>query len=92
MEWRHLKPMGDLGVVVPVPFSPKDTDSIRRVIAGADIVINLIGKVRVSTACGGAPTDPPPPPTHCRRTTRRSTTSRGLLTPPTQRSMSASPS
>ena len=37
--------MGDVGVVVPVPFSPKDTDSVRRVIAGSDIVINLIGKV-----------------------------------------------
>lgn len=44
MEWRHLKPMGDIGVVVPVPFSPRDPVSLRRVIKGSDIVINLIGK------------------------------------------------
>lgn len=46
MEWRHLKVMGDLGVVAPVPFSPRDEDSIHRAIEGSDIVINLIGKVR----------------------------------------------
>lgn len=44
MEWRHLKVMGDLGVVAPVPFSPRDEDSIHRAIEGSDIVINLIGK------------------------------------------------
>jgi len=46
MEWRHLKVCGDLGVVIPRPYSPKDTDSIRRCIEGSDIVINLVGKVR----------------------------------------------
>ena len=35
---------GDLGVVAPVPFSPRDLDSIRRAVEGSDIVINLIGK------------------------------------------------
>lgn len=44
MEWRHLKVMGDLGGVVPVPFNPRDVDSIRRAVEGSDIVINLIGK------------------------------------------------
>jgi NADH dehydrogenase (ubiquinone) 1 alpha subcomplex subunit 9 len=44
MEWRHLKVAGDLGIVAPVNYSPRDTDSIRRAIAGSDVVINLIGK------------------------------------------------
>lgn len=44
MEWRHLKVMGDLGIVAPMPFSPKDIDSVRRAVEGSDIVINLIGK------------------------------------------------
>lgn len=44
MEWRHLKVMGDLGIVAPLPFSPRDTDSIRRAVEGSDIVINLVGK------------------------------------------------
>jgi len=46
MEWRHLKVGGELGVVVPVPFSPRNEDSMRRCIEGSDIVINLCGKVR----------------------------------------------
>jgi hypothetical protein len=44
-----LQPMGDIGVVVPVPFSPRDPVSLRRVIKGSDIVINLIGKVGRAT-------------------------------------------
>ena len=44
MEWRYLKVSGDLGVVAPVPFSPRNIDSVRRAIEGSDIVINLIGK------------------------------------------------
>lgn len=36
--------MGDLGVVAPVPFNPRDDDSIHRALEGSDIVINLIGK------------------------------------------------
>lgn len=45
MEWRHLKVMGDVGVVVPMPFSPRDARSIARAVEGSDIVINLCGKV-----------------------------------------------
>jgi NADH dehydrogenase (ubiquinone) 1 alpha subcomplex subunit 9 len=44
MVWRHLKVMGDLGVVTPMPFHPRDVDSIRRAVSGSDIVINLVGK------------------------------------------------
>lgn len=51
MEWRHLKVMGDLGIVAPVTYSPKDIDSVRRAVEGSDIVINLIGKV--SECCCG---------------------------------------
>ncbi|CAE7281650.1 Ndufa9 [Symbiodinium sp. KB8] len=44
MDTRHLQRMGDLGVAVPLPFSPRDEDSIRRATENSDIVINLIGK------------------------------------------------
>ena len=44
MEWRHLKVMGDIGVVAPMPFSPRDEASIDRAMEGCDIVVNLIGK------------------------------------------------
>mmetsp|Transcript_142091 Transcript_142091/g.345215 ORF Transcript_142091/g.345215 Transcript_142091/m.345215 type:complete len:389 (+) Transcript_142091:119-1285(+) len=44
MEWRHLKPMADYGSIVPMPFSPRDQDSLDRAIEGSDVVINLVGK------------------------------------------------
>lgn len=44
MEWRHLKTLGDYGQIVPVPFDPRNEDSVRRVIGDSDVVINLIGK------------------------------------------------
>jgi NADH dehydrogenase (ubiquinone) 1 alpha subcomplex subunit 9 len=44
MEWRDLRVMGDYGMVVPVPYSPRDEASIRNAIRGADVVINLAGK------------------------------------------------
>jgi len=44
MDTRHLRRMGDLGVAVPVPFSSRNDDSIKRAVENSDIVINLIGK------------------------------------------------
>jgi NADH dehydrogenase (ubiquinone) 1 alpha subcomplex subunit 9 len=44
LEWRHLRVSGDYGVVVPVPFSPWDEDSMMRATEGSDIVINLMSK------------------------------------------------
>lgn len=44
LEMRHLKPMFDLGRTRFVFYSPRDIDSMREVIADADVVINLIGK------------------------------------------------
>ncbi|CAN6904421.1 unnamed protein product, partial [Brassica oleracea] len=41
---RHLKLMGDLGQVVPMKFDPRDEDSIKAVMAKANVVINLIGR------------------------------------------------
>jgi hypothetical protein len=89
MEWRHLKVAGDLGVVAPVPFNPRDDDSIHRALEGSDIVINLIGKVRKRvpdsvlppshpphTTTSRLPPQPPPSSSSPSRTTRRSTTSR----------------
>jgi len=53
MEWRHLKVNGDLGIVMPRPYSPRDKDSMRRCIEGSDIVINLCGKVRAPEPAEG---------------------------------------
>lgn len=41
---RHLKLMGDLGQVVPMQFNPRDENSIKAVMAKANVVINLIGR------------------------------------------------
>ncbi|KAL8490025.1 hypothetical protein ACS0TY_025792 [Phlomoides rotata] len=41
---RHLKLMGDLGQVVPMKYSPRDENSIKAVMAKANVVINLIGR------------------------------------------------
>lgn len=44
LEMRHLKPMFELGRTRFVFYSPRDLDSMRDVIADADVVVNLIGK------------------------------------------------
>ncbi|KMZ62877.1 NADH-ubiquinone oxidoreductase 39 kDa subunit [Zostera marina] len=41
---RHLKLMGDLGQIVPMKYNPRDEDSIKAVMAKANVVINLIGR------------------------------------------------
>uniref|UniRef100_A0A7S0VSX6 NAD-dependent epimerase/dehydratase domain-containing protein n=1 Tax=Hemiselmis tepida TaxID=464990 RepID=A0A7S0VSX6_9CRYP len=41
---RHLKLMGDLGMIVPMPFHARDFDSIVKTVERSDIVINCIGK------------------------------------------------
>ncbi|GAV75787.1 Epimerase domain-containing protein, partial [Cephalotus follicularis] len=41
---RHLKLMGDLGQVVPMKHNPIDEDSVKAVMAKANVVINLIGR------------------------------------------------
>eukprot|EP00899_Mesostigma_viride_P028905 jgi/Mesvir1/919/Mv17479-RA.1 len=41
---RPLKLAGDLGQIVPLRFNLSDQDSIRDVIAGSNVVINLIGR------------------------------------------------
>ncbi|KAL8055292.1 hypothetical protein ABFX02_04G047200 [Erythranthe guttata] len=41
---RHLKLMGDLGQIVPMKYDPRDEDSIKAVMAKANVVINLIGR------------------------------------------------
>ncbi|NQU57982.1 MAG: complex I NDUFA9 subunit family protein [Rhodospirillales bacterium] len=40
---NYLKPLGEIGQIVPVPIRIDDTDSIARALHGADQVINLIG-------------------------------------------------
>ncbi|KAL7579495.1 hypothetical protein ACA910_007872 [Epithemia clementina (nom. ined.)] len=44
LEMRHLKLAYDLGRCSFVFYEPRDEDSIRKVIADADVVVNLIGK------------------------------------------------
>lgn len=41
---RHLKVMGDLGQIIPIPFELRDEDSVRDAIRGSNVVINLMGK------------------------------------------------
>lgn len=41
---RHLKVMGDLGQVVPVPFELRDEHSVRDALRGSSVLINLLGK------------------------------------------------
>ncbi|XP_042375434.1 NADH dehydrogenase [ubiquinone] 1 alpha subcomplex subunit 9, mitochondrial [Zingiber officinale] len=41
---RHLKLMGDLGQIVPMGYNPRDENSIKAVMAKANVVINLIGR------------------------------------------------
>jgi NADH dehydrogenase (ubiquinone) 1 alpha subcomplex subunit 9 len=44
LEVRHIKPQFDLGRTRFVFYCPRDRESIKNVIADADIVVNLIGK------------------------------------------------
>ncbi|XP_040938564.1 uncharacterized protein [Gossypium hirsutum] len=41
---RHLKLMGDFGQIVPMKYDPRDENSIKAVIAKANVVIKLIGR------------------------------------------------
>lgn len=41
---RHLKLMGDLGQIVPMQYNPRDENSIKAVMAKANVVLNLIGR------------------------------------------------
>lgn len=41
---RHLKLMGDLGMINAIPFHARDPDSIARAVEQSDVVINLLGK------------------------------------------------
>ena len=43
-EVRHLKPSGDTGKVNPIPFHPRDEQSIRDCIGNSDIVLYFVGK------------------------------------------------
>jgi dTDP-4-dehydrorhamnose reductase len=44
LQARHLKLMGDLGRVNPVPYDPRVVDSVRTVVRPSQLVVNLIGK------------------------------------------------
>ena len=40
---RHLKLMGDLGMINSIPFHARDPDSIAAAVEKSDVVINLLG-------------------------------------------------
>ena len=68
MSSRHLRLNGDLGQIVPVPFSLYDASSITKAVQQSNIVINCIGS-RYETAnykyddvnAKSAPSNSPPP-------------------------------
>jgi len=39
----HLRPLGDVGQVVPIQANVRDVESVRRAVAGAVAVVNLVG-------------------------------------------------
>lgn len=45
MNVRHLKLMGDLGQMVPLPYDLSSPDTIKRVVDRSNVVINLIGNM-----------------------------------------------
>ena len=45
---RHLKLMGDLGMINSIPFHARDTDSIAAAVEKSNVVINLLGMAYVS--------------------------------------------
>ena len=40
---KFLKPMGDVGQVTPMAVSLRDRDAVAAAVAGADVVVNLVG-------------------------------------------------
>jgi NADH dehydrogenase (ubiquinone) 1 alpha subcomplex subunit 9 len=43
-EVRHLKPMGDLGVIVPLGWDIRDPERIAECVRHSDVVYNLVGR------------------------------------------------
>ncbi|KAG8898072.1 hypothetical protein FRB99_007678, partial [Tulasnella sp. 403] len=43
-ESRHLRPMGDLGQIVPLEWDIRDPDTIAECVRHSDIVYNLVGR------------------------------------------------
>jgi len=41
---NHLKPMGDVGQIIPLPFSISDKASVERAVEHSTLVVNLIGR------------------------------------------------
>ena len=44
LDYRHLKVMGDLGQIVPVFYSSKNTQEIEKLVENSNVVFNLIGR------------------------------------------------
>ena len=57
---RHLKPMADLGAISFVKYSIRRLEDVEKVVAGSDVVINLIG-LKSETKCARAAKKRRPP-------------------------------
>lgn len=44
MDYAHLKPIGEVGQILPIKFHPQDPESIEKAVSKSSIVVNLIGK------------------------------------------------
>ena len=52
----HLKPLGDVGQIVPVQANMRNADSVARAVRGASVVINLVARrlsARQPAVCDG---------------------------------------
>ena len=69
----HVRPLGTVGQIMPIQANVRNADSVQRAVAGADIVINLVGigfqrgrqtfpAVHVAGARNVARRHPPPSP------------------------------
>eukprot|EP00731_Ephydatia_muelleri_P024803 Em0016g1074a len=43
-DYRHLRPMGDLGQLIFLPYNLRDTASIEKALKYSNVVINLVGR------------------------------------------------
>ncbi len=51
---RHLKLMGDLGMINAIPFHARDRASIAEAVEKSDVVINLLGTSSSSCLCNSS--------------------------------------
>jgi uncharacterized protein YbjT (DUF2867 family) len=43
-DYRHLRPMGDLGQITPLEYHLKDVESVKKAVRHSNVVVNLVGR------------------------------------------------